>query len=470
MFEDGAVAQAVTAVSTNGVTISPRRATADQTHTLDRGWPGQLDRPGQFQMSPVHLRFTVEPHSTLEPRAPSDFNSFELAAGASIKLSFQWDSPYFSVSGGTGTTNQLDAYVLNAAGTQIVGGSASYVVGADPIQVFQFTNTTGVPATYNLMLVSENIGATPGYVKYVDFGQSTNWTYGPNAGTIFGHANAVGAETIGAVAYSNTPAYGVSTPILESFSGTGGTPVLFNTAGGRATQPARQEPSLVGPDAVFNTFYNTVPGNTGTPIFSGTSAAAAGVAAVAALFVQKNPAITPAQLDTALQNTAIHFGGAKPQCPGGIWPCSGDRCDINLCGQHHGHRVHDNNADTSIETGETGYGTVTVYIDSNNNGILDAGEPTTNTASNGTYAFYNQTAGSVVVRIVPPSGTISTSYGRAVTITPGNTSTGVNIGVFPVVFSGTAGNYTYTLQTDPTTTANLDIITPTTTYTAPEGE
>ena len=39
--------------------------------------------------------------------------------------------------------------------------------------------------------------------------------FATNSGTLYGHANAVGAEAVGAAAYFNTPAFGVSPPVLE---------------------------------------------------------------------------------------------------------------------------------------------------------------------------------------------------------------------------------------------------------------
>jgi hypothetical protein len=63
-------------------------------------------------------------------------------------MSFQWDSPAFSVSGGAGSPNDLDIYVLNAGATQVLAGSVSGNISAsggsgDPIEVFSFVNNTG---------------------------------------------------------------------------------------------------------------------------------------------------------------------------------------------------------------------------------------------------------------------------------------------------------------------------------------
>ena len=59
---------------------------------------------------------------------------------------------------------------------------------------------------------------TPDLIKYVYFGPAVINEFDTQSSTIFGHANAVGAEAVGAAQYSNTPAFSVFPPILESFS------------------------------------------------------------------------------------------------------------------------------------------------------------------------------------------------------------------------------------------------------------
>ena len=46
----------------------------------------------------------------------------------------------------------------------------------------------------------------------------------------------------------NTPAFGVSPPVLETFSSSGATPILFDLAGNRlATAEIRAKPEIVAP-------------------------------------------------------------------------------------------------------------------------------------------------------------------------------------------------------------------------------
>jgi subtilisin family serine protease len=97
----------------------------------------------------------------------------------------------------------------------------------------------------------------------------------------------------------------------------GGDPLLFDASGNRLATPLiRQKPDFVGPDGVNTTFFAGSPqgafgsgiagcsNDTSFPSFFGTSAATPHVAAAAALMLQANPAVTPAQIRAALQSTA----------------------------------------------------------------------------------------------------------------------------------------------------------------------
>jgi hypothetical protein len=100
--------------------------------------------------------------------------------------------------------------------------------------------------------------------------------------------------------------------------------MLFDKAGNRLTAPTtRQKPNFVAPDAGNNTFLgfkdtgdkSTVSqcaNNTSYPNFLGTSAAAPHAAAIAALMMQANSGLTPAQIVGAMQSTALPMGTTTP--------------------------------------------------------------------------------------------------------------------------------------------------------------
>ena len=184
-------------------------------------------------------------------------------------MSFQWDSPAFSVSGAPGSPNDLDVYVLNAAANQVVGGANFNNLGGDPVEVFSFVNTTGATADFNIMIV-KFAGSNPGLMKYILFNfNGTVQEFPTNSGTIFGHANAVGAEAVGAARYNRTPAFGVSPPELETFSSSGATPILFDlTATGLPLPKSAPSPKLSRPMAAIRRSSGLTPMATDSPTFS----------------------------------------------------------------------------------------------------------------------------------------------------------------------------------------------------------
>jgi len=112
---------------------------------------------------------------------------------------------------------------------------------------------------------------------------------------------------VGAARYSQTPAFGINPPQLESFSSAGGTPILFDTAGNSVNE-ARQKPEIVAPNGGDNTFFGSDYESNGFPNFFGTSAAAPHAAGVAALLQQFDSSLTPDNIYANLQNTAIDMG------------------------------------------------------------------------------------------------------------------------------------------------------------------
>ena len=477
MFQDGPVAQAVAAAVAKGVAyFSAAGQTGSDGYASSWRSAGTL-AAGAIPSAPGAPAFyggTLFNFATSGAADP--YNAFTLAAGASLTLSFQWDSPYYSVSGGSGDPNQVDAYVLNATGTQVVGGGVNRDIGGDPVQVFTYTNTTGASATFNLALATEAGSAVPGYVKYVDFaGQATGWTDGYNSGTIYGHANAptagAGSEAVGAADYAQTPAFGTTPAVLEPTSATGTTPVLFDTSGNRLATPAvRQSPGLVAPDGVSTTFFGTAGNGSAYPSFFGTSAAAASAAGAAAVVLSKVPTLSPAQLDAALQSTALDMGAPGVDAQSGYGLIQTDAAIAAgiraTTGTVTGTVFVDANGNHTLDATEAGYaGGATVYVDANDNGVLDAGEASTTTAANGTFTLAGVPIGSaVVLRVVRPNGYVATDTNvtstanlQAVAVAAGATTANVNFGLFPYAFAGTSGNDSYTLQVDPTTKTMDDV-------------
>jgi subtilisin family serine protease len=310
MFQDGAIAQAVNNVVAGGAAYFSSAGNYARNSYQSVFKAGSVFAQGAIPSAPSAPPFFGGTAHNFDPGGGTDvFQRITLPPGAGFIMSFQWDSPAFSVSGAPGSPNDVDAYVLNATATQIVAGGTSDNLGHDPLELFSFVNNTGATADFNIMIVN-HAGANPGLFKYILFNfNGTIQEFATNSGTIFGHANAVGAEAVGAARYTQTPVFGVSPPVLETFSSSGATPILFDLAGNRlATAEIRAKPEIVAPDGGDTTFFGFDTDGNGFPNFFGTSAAAPHAAGVAALILQARPSSTPLQIYAALENTAIDMG------------------------------------------------------------------------------------------------------------------------------------------------------------------
>lgn len=286
---DGNVAQAVDAVTAQGV-----------SYFSSAGNFGSRSYQKAFTSAPAPAPFTGSAHN---------FGGGDVTQRISLTegvytIVMQWVDQFYTIgSSGSGAQNDLDIYLLDDAGAILFAFNRDNL-GGDPIEVLPFT-VVGGSAVANLV-ITKAAGTQSPLVKYLVFrGDLLIAEYNTNSSTITGQANAAGSMTVGAVLFSNTPAYGVNPPTIASFSSMGGTPVNGSV---------RNKPDFSAPNGV-NT---TVPlGGTNIdgdafPNFFGTSAAAPHAAAAAALlhharkkFFSEN--MTPAQTRTMLQNTALNM-------------------------------------------------------------------------------------------------------------------------------------------------------------------
>jgi hypothetical protein len=218
----------------------------------------------------------------------------------------QWDDPFFSISGAPGAATDLDIE-LYAGGAPTGLGSWNANPGGDPVEIFGANLPGSSPASVQI-LIRHWSGPVPGRVKLVWFGDMTLDEYATSSSTIYGHANAAGAEAVGAAYYRETPAFGQSPPIQEAYSSAGATPILFDTLGNRLAAPeVRVKPGIVAPDGGDTTFFwgGYDPDGTTWPNFFGTSAAAPHAAGVAALMLDQTSTLSPAAIYGILRATAL---------------------------------------------------------------------------------------------------------------------------------------------------------------------
>ncbi len=285
-FRDGIVAEAVDFVTAQGV-----------SYFSAAGNFGVRSWEGSFSPASTPSGIVGEAHNFAGTGGNDIFQNISLTQG-SYTVVLQWDDG----TPGNVTNSDFDIYLANENGNTLFGFNRVNTGGA-PLEVLPFT-VAAETTTSNFLIVRES-GSGPAALKYIVFrGDITINEYGvPEASTLVGQANSGGAIAVGAVLYSNTPAFGVDQPTVASFSSRGGTPV---------NGVVRNKPDICGPNGV-NTTVNlggvNIDGDE-FPNFFGTSAAAPHAAGAAALVLQAREkyygsGITPDVLKGILQSTAI---------------------------------------------------------------------------------------------------------------------------------------------------------------------
>jgi subtilisin family serine protease len=301
-FQDGIVAQAVDFVGGAGV-----------AYFSSSGNFGRNSYESPFVVSGSTIDVGAGPQRAhdFDPGPGVDiFQSITIPKFQIVTLSFQWDEPFFSVSGGSGSLSDYDFILMDDPPTTVLKSSLNGNVGGDPVEFFQYAHALST-TTFNLAILEHDPGLTQpdaGLMKWIAFGNVTANEYATQSATTYGHANAAGAEAVGAAFYGDTPPFGTTPPVIESFSSAGGVPILFTTGGARLGTPViREKPEIVAPDGTNTTFFGSdIPEDADTfPNFFGTSAAAPHAAALAALLLEITPAWSPQDLYTHLETTAI---------------------------------------------------------------------------------------------------------------------------------------------------------------------
>jgi len=297
MFQDGIIAQAVDEVkSDDGVAyFSAAGNLSDQSWEdmfIGSGQDGPLG-DGNGQLHAFGGTTTCQ--------------SITVPTETTITFAFQWDEPYASVGvGNPGSSSDIDIFVRDKQEGTVLASSEDANVGNDPIEVLDFTNdgSTDVDGdgsdTQFCFGIELQEGTGPGRMKYVYEADGSGISVANDGKpTLYGHANARGAEAVGASSYGSDRAP------RTAYTALGGVPILFDTEGTRQQDDAsRQKPGIAAPDCVSNTFF----GESNT--FCGTSAAAAHAAAVAALMLEHRTELTVNEVYGILRGTAHDIGAA----------------------------------------------------------------------------------------------------------------------------------------------------------------
>ncbi|MDH3281424.1 MAG: PKD domain-containing protein, partial [Gammaproteobacteria bacterium] len=314
MFQDGIVAQAVDSVAASGVAYYSAAGNAGhesyQAAFVDSGEIFCIEFFLPIgDCDPIYER--VGRMHDFDPGPGVDlYQSVTVPIGGVLTVAMQWDEPF----GGAGPRNDHDIVLLDQTGGIFFEISANdNIVTGEGWEVLQFQNhdVLGYGTSFNLIITYDDVDSIDPpatLLKTVVFGSGNTLNeFQTNSGTLFGHANAAGAEAVGAAFFLDTPAYGVAPPALEPYSSTGGTPILFDVNGVPLGSPVvRSKPEITAVDGVNTTFFfSDRHGNDGIDDFFGTSAAAPHAAGIAALMLDARPGSTPQQINSALQGSAI---------------------------------------------------------------------------------------------------------------------------------------------------------------------
>lgn len=303
-YQNGVIAQAIEQVTAEGV-IYLSAAANNANQGFEAAYAASGVTGGAAELN--------EPFAKLSPSGSKQFLGVTVQAGQTVSLIVQWDQPAAS-AGGAKCANNLDAWLLNSGGTTLLAMDDTNNIGNDPVAVIQYQNTTAGAQTYKLAVGLQS-GAAPTDLKIVAFnGTLATNSLNYNNGTIYGHTTDPADIDVGAAAYFQTPAYtGTFPPTLETFSSIGPTYIYFDNAGNRLPTPVRVDgPRFTSVDGGDTTFFGTDIGDdpTGFANFFGTSAAAPDAAAVIALMVQANAALTGSDTLNLIQDSTIDMGAA----------------------------------------------------------------------------------------------------------------------------------------------------------------
>jgi subtilisin family serine protease len=272
-FEDGPVAAAVDAAATAGVSYHSSAGNEAEEHVEEDFFPAAGSN------GEVH---------DFSAGAGDIFNGVVVPARGALTCILQWNDPFGAAA------DDYDLVLLDA-NLDLVAESIDPQVGAqDPIEAVSVVNQTGTDQLANVLI--QRFAGAPRRLELFCLG-AASLEHGTAAGSIFGHAALPSVVAVGAVDVRDP-----GLDDVEFFSSHGPARIDFPTLETRA------KPDLVAFDGVAISNAGGFPACPPFCAFFGTSAAAPHSAGVAALLLDQDPSLTPAEVKAALTRGAVDIG------------------------------------------------------------------------------------------------------------------------------------------------------------------
>jgi subtilisin family serine protease len=269
-FEDGAIARTVASVVARGV-----------VYVTAAGNFGEECHQSDFRSAGPIQGVAENAHNF----GGSPFQQFTVPGRTQARVFLQWANLFGS------SADDYDLYILNGAGQMVARSIDEQSGRQDPVETVIFENTSS--SAQDFFAVVDLYSGSPRRLRLL-YPDASFVRFATQASSIVGHQTSSSAISVATI-NADTP----GNATIASYSSRGPSDIYFPSF------EQRPKPDITGIDGV------AVTGAAGfsNPFF-GTSAAAPHIAAIAALVLQANPLLTPAEVRYTLQFTSADLGAS----------------------------------------------------------------------------------------------------------------------------------------------------------------
>ncbi len=324
-FQEGPVGVAVKNVTEQGVSYFSSAGNNNLIHEGRNIASWEVPQFRDAESCPAAIAaFEVEIEVLLHPTHCMDFNPSEAATDTTFGITVSKDATLIAdlqwAEALEGVNADLDAFLIGPEGEVVSASGEDNPADGRPVEIFGWENETGAAANVQLV-INRYSGGDPrlkltllqngGGVTATEYESSSGGdVVGP---TIFGHNGGEDTISMGAIRYTTNVS-------PETYSSRGPVTHFFGPVNGATPAPplgspqVLDKPDLTATDCGVTTFFAFE--SSGQWHFCGTSAAAPHAAGVAALMLQRDPTASPAQIRSAITESARPVGAFGPDAVG----------------------------------------------------------------------------------------------------------------------------------------------------------